>query len=216
MLYPLHWLLSLGLSILRLGAGRGQKIGETAETLPTLYEFEACPWCRIAREAVSASGVSVLVRPCPKGGMRFRPMVKEMGGKAQFPYWVEATGDAGVYESGAIAKMLVQRHNRSRPFLHRLGALNGVLSSYTSLLRAFWGRRAKPSRQPTERLVFYGAEADPSARLVKEELCIREMEYVWHPDSSDGVTLLDRANDMQIRGGRAILAYLRKAYGSAE
>jgi hypothetical protein len=40
------------------------------------------------REMVSVLDLDVLYYPCPKGGPTFRPKVKEMGGKQQFPYMV--------------------------------------------------------------------------------------------------------------------------------
>jgi len=40
-----------------------------------LYEFEACPFCRKVREAMSALDLDVLMFPCPKGGERYRPFV---------------------------------------------------------------------------------------------------------------------------------------------
>lgn len=180
--------------------------------MPVLYEFEACPWCRIAREAISEAGVSVLVRPCPKGGTIFRPVAQELGGKAQFPFLFDPQADAGLYESKAIAEMMSEKYKGRRPLVHRFGPLNGVLSQYTYLLRAFWGRDAKASARPAQPLELYASEASPSGRLVREELSIREIEYVWHPTSDKGLQLTDPSRDMQIRGTRAILSHIRIAY----
>ena len=44
-----------------------------------LYEFEACPFCRLVREAFSALHLDVEIRPCPKGGERFRPEAMIVG-----------------------------------------------------------------------------------------------------------------------------------------
>lgn len=38
---------------------------------------------------MSILDLEVLVFPCPKGGPTWREKVKEMGGKAQFPYMVD-------------------------------------------------------------------------------------------------------------------------------
>jgi anaphase-promoting complex subunit 7 len=36
------------------------------EQLIKLYEFEACPFCRRTREAITDLDIDVLVYPCPK------------------------------------------------------------------------------------------------------------------------------------------------------
>jgi len=212
MLYPLHWLLSLFASLLRLGAGQAGGGTERGTVLPTLYEFEACPWCRIAREAVSEAGARVLVRPCPRGGERFRPEVLSHGGKAQFPYLVDGDTNKGLYESGAIAKFMRQKHKAGRPLAHWLGPINGILSSYAVLLRLGAGGRARAANPQGLPLEFYGAEVNPAARLVKEQLCALELEYIWHPAGRSGVRLHDPASGADIQGGRAVLAYLKEAY----
>ena len=56
-----------------------------------LYEFEVCPYCRIAREALSALSLDPIIYPCPRGGARFREKVKRDGGRYQFPYLVDRT-----------------------------------------------------------------------------------------------------------------------------
>src|SRR5580693_945085 len=70
---------------LRLGAGYAARPARRRpEKLLELYEFEACPFCRRVREALSEFDIDAHVRPCPKGGVRFRPRVVELGGKALF------------------------------------------------------------------------------------------------------------------------------------
>jgi len=69
-----------------------------------LYEYEGCPFCAKVREAVSVLGMTVLHRPTPRETLkaygimqesRFRPVVKETGGKLAFPYLVdENTGQS--------------------------------------------------------------------------------------------------------------------------
>lgn len=214
MLYPVHWSLSFLATVLRLGAGRGTKSAVNRPELSVLYEFEGCPWCRIAREAIANAGLSVLVRPCPKGGTRFRPDVQDLGGKAQFPYWVETADTEGLYESAAISKKVIKAHQARRPILHWLGPVNGILSSYATLLRLGAGVRVLPSRAQEGVLEFFGSEANPAARLVKERLCSLELEYIWHPQATDAVMLTDAATGKTLKGGRACLAYLLEAYAA--
>ncbi|MFW5921181.1 MAG: glutathione S-transferase N-terminal domain-containing protein, partial [Polyangiales bacterium] len=71
-------------SAARGGAGlRVRELGLRPEEPLELYEFEACPYCRKVRDALSELDLEAYVYPCPKGGERFRPWVIENGGKRQ-------------------------------------------------------------------------------------------------------------------------------------
>lgn len=221
--FPLDWSLSFLASCLRFGAGGApEQPAETGAPL-VLYEFEGCPFCRIAREQVSASGVRVHVKPCPKGGKRFRPDVEARGGKAQFPYLLDPNADGNepeiaMYESADIARYLRQISGRSkRPLIHWTGPLNHVLSQYSVLLRYLSGTRAKPSASPDQPLLFYAPERSPGGRLVKEMLCSRELEYQWSavPPAGQSMPFLeDPETGAQLSGALKILNYLRSTYPS--
>lgn len=67
-----------------------------------LYEFEGSPFCRRVREVITLLNLDVEIYPCPKGGLKYRSIVKEIGGKLQFPFFIdENTGDK-LYESQDI------------------------------------------------------------------------------------------------------------------
>lgn len=212
MLYPVHWGLSLLVSALRLGAGSSRVVRGGDAPMPTLYEFEACPWCRIAREAVSQAGISVLVRPCPKGGTRYRPEVSALGGKAQFPYLVDGATGQGNYESGDIARQICTKWRVKRPLVHWLGVVSGILSTYAALLRLGFGVHARAARAQDKPLEFWARESSPSGRLVKEKLCVLEMEYIWHSGGGGKPRLFDANTDQTVMGARAILGYLNRTY----
>ncbi|MFQ5562595.1 MAG: glutathione S-transferase N-terminal domain-containing protein [Parvularculaceae bacterium] len=214
---PLNRLLSLLASVLRLGAGfAGEPAVEPGEPL-ILYEFEGCPFCRIAREAVSETGVATLVRPCPKGGKRFRPRVRELGGKTQFPYLVDLNTDVSMYESADIARYLYKTYGkRSASLFLWLGPLNGVLSAFGVMARLYAGTFARRARPPERPLEFIGAERDPSARLVKELLCELELDYVWRPRGQDGKgapRLKDPNTGADLKGAMTIRQYIARTYG---
>ena len=77
-------------TILRGGLGLNTgAVGARPEKTLILYEFEGCPFCRKAREALSILDLEAEIRPCPKRGRRFRDELVERGGKAQFPYLVD-------------------------------------------------------------------------------------------------------------------------------
>lgn len=210
-LYPFHFLTSLLASVLRLGAGGACKETAAQKELPILYEFEGCPFCRIAREAVSQTGVTVLVRPCPKTGKCFRPKVTELGGKAQFPYLVDPNTDTAMYESADIARYLQKTYGGSGSFIRFLGPLNGLLSQFATMVRLMAGTFVSRSRAPENPLEFFGTERDPRARLVKERLCSMEMEYRWTP-LAGAPRLIDSNTGTEIKGAMAIRSYLKKTY----
>lgn len=217
--YPVDWTLSLIASVLRVGVG-GPGTPKTAPGAPlVLYEFESCPFCRIAREQVSASGVTVHVKPCPKGGKRFRPSVEEHGGKAQFPYLIDpnvAGAPKTMYESADIARYLRQTYGvPQRPILHWTGPINQILSQFAVLARYMSGTIARPAAPPEQPLRFYAAERSPGARLVKEMLCSKELEYLWASRAPNGEALPrleDHSTGETVTGSLAILTYLRRNY----
>ncbi len=60
MLYPVNWLLSALSSVFRLGTGTSAGSANAAPAQPPiLYEFEGCPFCRMALEAVTALDLEV-------------------------------------------------------------------------------------------------------------------------------------------------------------
>jgi len=215
LLEPFAVLSSLLASLLRFGAGASAAPVKIDQPI-IFYEFEGCPFCRIAREAVSEAGVPVLVRPCPKTGDRFRPRVKQEGGKSQFPYLVDPNTDTRLYESGDIAAYLLKTYGaKSRPIIHWLGPLNLFSSQLATMVRLMSGTLKKTSVPPEKPMQFFGAERHASARLVKELLCVMQIEYFWRSrdeQETASPALYDPNTGEAIKGSRAIRAYLKKTY----
>ncbi len=208
--YYFHLATSAVASVLRFGAGAAGAPANV-ETPPVLYEFEGCPFCRVAREAVSEAGVAVLVRPCPKGGKRFRPAVAELGGKAQFPYLIDPNTDQKMYESADIARYLRRTYGGARPLIQWTGPIDLFSSQFAMLARLMAGTITLKSRAPEKPLEFSGAERDPRARLVKERLCSMEIEYLWRP--ARGVPKLnDPDTGASVAGAARIRRYLKATY----
>ena len=131
------------------------------------------------REALTALDLEALIKPCPKGGTRFRPDIAS--GKQQFPLLIDRNAGVELYESDDIIRHLFARYGAGKPPISlRLGPLTTISSSLSSLARPTRGVRARPSRAPAEPLHLWSLEASPYCRLARETLCELELPYVVH------------------------------------
>lgn len=209
---PINLVLSAAASLLRPWAYFAPDKAITPEKPIRLYEFESCPSCRIAREAVSGIGLEVEICPCPNGGQRYRPWVKERGGKSQFPYLVDENTGTEMYESADIVRYLARTYGNGTPWWLWLGPIGDLLSAFSSLLRPVWGDHKRRSSPPEKLLVFEGSEGSPFARTVRELLCEMEIAYRWQPKAGKP-KLNDPNTDHELLGDFAIRRYLIAAYG---
>lgn len=173
---------SYAVSVVRAGNGMSVgTLGARPERLLELYEFEACPFCRKVREALSILDLDVLVKPCPKGGRRFRPALVQRGGKEQFPYLVDPNAGVEMYESDDIVRHLFARYgDGSVPASLSFMPLYFASNALASLCRPLSGVRVRPSRAPAQPLELWSFEASPYCRLVRDALCTLEIPYVLH------------------------------------
>lgn len=165
---------------MRSGTGiSAQPAAEKPAQLLELYDFEACPYCRLVREALTELDLDAMIYPCPKGGERFRPRVTELGGKAQFPMLVDPNTAQQMYESLDIIAYLFETYGkRPLPIKWRAGTLQKLGSAVTGIARGTAGLRARPSRQPGRPLELYSFESSPFARPVRDLLCELEIPYI--------------------------------------
>jgi glutathione S-transferase len=193
-----------------------------------LYEFEACPYCRKVREALSALDLEVMIMPCPRGS-RNRELVIAQGGKAQFPFLVDRNTQKAMYESDEIIAYLSERYGQGKlPWQHELGGVEKASAHITAGLRPDRGLEARGKKLPEMPLELWSYEASPYCRLVREVLCELELPYLLHnvarqsprresfvaisgkmqvpylKDPNTGTTLFESAD---------IIAYLEKTYG---
>lgn len=144
-----------------------------------LYEFEGCPFCRKVREGLCMLDLVVDVRPCPKGGTRFRPEAARRSGKEQFPFLIDpnpAEGPLELLESADILRHVFRSYGQGRVPLVLRTPLASATSSIATALRPR-GIRVRPSRAPAEPLELVGFEASPWCRRVREVLCELELPY---------------------------------------
>lgn len=197
-----------------------------------LYEFEACPFCRRVREAITELDLSVEIFPCPKGSVRHRSLVKRLGGREQFPFLVDPNTGTSMYESGDIVKYLFQQYGRKRT--PSFGILESTLLTgwVPTLLRAgrgmsLWENSVK--ELPPRKLELFSYENNPYARIVREALCELELPYILQSVGQGSIRerllnemsgskevpyLVDHNTGMAIRDYKKILSYLFQTYSS--
>ncbi|CBI31360.3 hypothetical protein VitviT2T_029039 [Vitis vinifera] len=195
-----------------------------------LFEFEACPFCRRVREAITELDLSVEVYPCPKGSVRHREMVRRFGGKEQFPFLIDPNTGISMYESGEIVKYLFQQYGKGKS--PSTGLLESTLFTgwMPTILRAgrgmtLWEKaRLDP---PAKKLELFSYENNLYARIVREALCELELPYILQnvgegsprtkllieaSGSKEVPFIIDPNTGMQIGDYKKILSYLFQTY----
>jgi glutathione S-transferase len=163
---------------------RGRRVEHVAAqpVLPlTLYEYEACPYCRVVREALTALQLDVQIRPCPRKGQRFRPEALRLGGKRQFPLLIDPNAHVQLYESQAIVRYLFETYGSGAvPARYKPRLTQPLANVLVLLTRLGSGGFARSSSVPAQPLQLWSFEANPHARLVRERLCELELPYTLH------------------------------------
>lgn len=165
------------------------KLVESSTTLPStrptlplhLFEFEACPFCRKVREAISMLDLDVFIFPCPRDGRVYREFVKRIGGKAMFPYLIDPNSDFAAYESDDIIRYLYQTYGPSNGRVSSVLRASAATGGIAAALRPGKGRarptKTVPARLPIE---LWGYEASPFVKIVREKLTELEIAHLLH------------------------------------
>lgn len=186
-----------GVSIGTLGARPAQPL--------ELYEFEGCPYCRKVREALTVLDLEALIRPCPKGGPRYREELKAKAGKAQFPYLVDPNTGKAMYESDDIVRYLFETYGDGHvPRLLAPGMLTNGTAMLASALRPGIGVQYRPARAPEKPLELWSFEASPFCRIAREALCSLELPYLLHNVGKGS----PRREAFVARSGKMMVPYL--------
>ena len=196
---------SMFATVARLGAGvQARRPMRRPEKPLELYEFEACPFCRKVRDALTELDLDAVVYPCPAGGSVYRPKAIALGGKAQFPLLVDPNTGRTMYESDDIVAYLFATYGGRAPGLLVRGPLATASSMLASVFRPAFGARARPSRRPAAPLELWSFEASPFCRIARETLCELELPYVLHNVGKDG----EGRPDFVARSGKMMVPYL--------
>lgn len=157
------------------------KAATRPEKVLVLYDMEGCPYCRRVREVLTALHLDADIRPCPKGGRRFRDEAVALGGKAQFPLLMDENTGEKLYESSDIVAYLFQHYGKGRvPGYYKSRIYQPVTGSMASAVSGLRGLRATPSLKPEQALRLWSFEGSPFSRLVRERLCELELPYTLH------------------------------------
>ncbi len=233
--YNLNLAGSLMATSLRGGMGVATRpVAERPRFLFELYDFEACPYCRLVREALTELDLDATIYPCPKGGKRYRPRVVELGGKEQFPFFVDPNSGVRMYESADIVGYLFETYGKRKPPVYwRWKELQELGSGLAGAVRLGAGLRAAPSKPAAQPLELYSFESSPFARPVRERLCELELPYVvrscgrsnvadWMPPQVRDAVYPDYQPEtanrraLKARAGRVTIPYLTDPNTGAE
>lgn len=167
-----------------LAAWRGSIVLHAAKQPPralVLYDMEACPYCRRVREVLTALHLDAEIRPCPKRGTRFRGEALRVGGKLQFPLFVDENTGTVMYESMDIVTYLFRTYAQMEvPPAYRASVIRPVFDALASASRLARGAFVRPSTAPARPLALTSFESSPYSRLVRERLTELEIPYTLH------------------------------------
>lgn len=151
-----------------------------------LYEFEGSPFCRRVREVMTLLNLDYEVYPCPKGGQKYRQIVKQLGGKTQFPFLVDANHNMHLYESQEIIHHLFKHYGKSGQTPKKYAAYPKIpyVAFAGTLLngaRGVWIDQNIVDRAAPEKLIeLWGFEASPYTRIVRGVLTELELPFMFH------------------------------------
>ncbi|HEY2773139.1 MAG TPA: glutathione S-transferase N-terminal domain-containing protein [Candidatus Binatia bacterium] len=211
---------SFAASIVRAGAGMETAgVGARPDKLLEVFEFEACPFCRKVREALSILDLDAMIYPCPKNGPRFRPESIRRGGRSQFPWFLDPNTGVEMYESDDIVEYLFKTYGNGHvPWTLSTPVLRDVTSGIASAARLTAGRIYRGTRTAEKPLELWSFEASPYCRLVRERLCELEIPYVLHNVAKGS----SKREAFVARSGKMMVPYLvdpntgREMFESAE
>ncbi|TCB55953.1 glutathione S-transferase N-terminal domain-containing protein [Acinetobacter terrestris] len=151
-----------------------------------LYEFEGSPFCRRVREVMTLLNLDYEVYPCPKGGQKYRKIVKEKGGKKQFPFFIDENSGTQMYESQEIIHYLFKHYGKTGKTPKKFAQYPKIpVAAFAGTLingaRGVWINKKITDREaPAQLLELWGFEASPFTRVVRGVLTELELPFIFH------------------------------------
>src|SRR2546430_8419399 len=166
---------SFAAMIVRLGRGITPRITAARRPQPErmleLYDFEACPYCRKVREALSELDLDYLDHPVAHGSPRRAELVR-LGGKMQAPYLYDPNTETGLYESDDIVAYLNQTYGNGTAAGWRVplpSFVDNIDSMLPTAMRLGHRGPSPPSTAPARRLprTRYNTAGTPYCRQLR-------------------------------------------------
>lgn len=151
-----------------------------------LYEFEGSPFCRRVREVMTLLNLDYEVYPCPKGGIKYRSLVKALGGKTQFPFFVDDNTGTQMYESQDIIDYLFKHYGKSGKTPKKYASypeipVVALVGTLVNGARGIWiNKKIIDRTAPQQQLELWGFEASPYTRIVRAVLTELELPFIFH------------------------------------
>ncbi|WP_216935871.1 MULTISPECIES: glutathione S-transferase N-terminal domain-containing protein [unclassified Acinetobacter] len=151
-----------------------------------LYEFEGSPFCRRVREVLTLLNLDYEVYPCPKGGTKYRSVVKQLGGKTRFPFLVDENTGHQMYESQDIIHHLFKHYGQSGKTPKKYANYPEIpVAAFAGTIingaRGVWiNKRLLDRPAPEQLLELWGFEASPYSRIVRAVLSELELPFIFH------------------------------------
>ena len=174
-------LYSLGASLLRVDRGvivKGNRKKPVKHLV--LFDAEYCPYCRHVREALTELDLDAKIYPIPKGGKRYLPHLKKMGGEGKIPFLVDPNTDTRMGDSEAIVEYLYSEYaleGEEAPGRRITTSLISSLARQTGFNTTMF---AVPSKAPKKPLELWSFEASPYGRLARETFSEMQLKYILH------------------------------------
>eukprot|EP00931_Biecheleriopsis_adriatica_P096272 TRINITY_DN69932_c0_g1_i1.p1 TRINITY_DN69932_c0_g1~~TRINITY_DN69932_c0_g1_i1.p1 ORF type:complete len:373 (-),score=41.05 TRINITY_DN69932_c0_g1_i1:86-1162(-) len=146
-----------------------------------LYEYESSPFCRKVREFAQMLDITVEMRPCPGARAGFAQELKARTGRMTVPFMVDPNTGTEMFESEDIMDYMLKTYGPdtnsfdSKATWTFRGSFPVITGTYAALVRGMpSGRRqanARPDNEQMKPLEFWGYEASPFCRPIREKLC---------------------------------------------
>lgn len=145
-----------------------------------LYDREGSAACRLVREACSILSLQVLLRPCPKNGLRFASQLTKRGELKDLPILEDPnTGILGLkQDTVAILNYLFKTYGNGKiPWSLEQTRFNQLTTTLAMASRLGSGSTYETSEAPPLPLILWAYEGSPFCKRVTERLGSLELEY---------------------------------------
>lgn len=148
-----------------------------------IYEYDGSPYCQRVREMVNILDLTVEYRPCPGARQsKFSQELLKRTGKQTVPYMIDENTGTEMFESNDIIDYLLDTYGPPNDMYDRKALWpvtfepfamisTGLTSSILNFPASQRQSNARNDNEDMKPIIFYGYEASPFCRSVREKLC---------------------------------------------